>query len=154
MGLKKGLLLNEQYRKLKETALSAERFLWSEDEVYGGPVVPVGIYLWMSSHHHLLKFWFVLAERVPPEHLNGVWDEESPFGIVTLDLDSNLEFVDWDPSSKTFTQIYGSSGNDGTLWGESQYYANNVKTHVSVAVLVFEQDGNVYTGHLMQKPLN
>jgi len=151
MGLKPGLLLNEQYQKLKETALSAERFLWSDNEPYAGPIRPAGIYLWMSSHHHLLKYWFILAERVAPDHLNGVWDEESPFGFVTLDLDNNFEFRDWDPASRTFTRIYGSSGNDGTVWGDCQYYVN-LRKHISMAVLVFEQDGEIYTGHIMPRP--
>jgi len=151
MGLKPGLVLNEQYKKLKETALSAQRFLWSDDEPYAGPVSPAGIYLWMTSHQHLLKYWFVLAERVPSEHLNGAWDEESPFGFVTLDLDSNFEFKDWDPASRTFTRMYGASGNDGTMWGDCQYYAT-LRKHISMAVLVFERDGEIYTGHIMQRP--
>ena len=151
MGSKQGLPLSEQYQRLRHTVLNAQRFLWSDGQQYAGPIRPVGIYLWMSSHFHLLKYWFVLAERVPPEHLNGVWDEESPFGFVTLDLDNNLEFVDWDPAANTFTKIYGSSGNDGTMWGECRYYANNSKTHVSMAVLIFEHGGNLYTGNVTQK---
>ena len=149
--LKPGLHLQEQYLKLKETVLSAKHFQWSPGEPYEGPIRPKGIYLWMSSHHHLLKYWFVVAERVPPEHLNGAWDEESAFGDITLELDNDLEFRDWEPATKTFTSIYGSSGTDGTMWGECRYYAQNMKTHVSLVILVFEHEGNIYTGNITQK---
>jgi hypothetical protein len=152
MGLKPGIILNEQYQKLKEIALSAEHFQWDSDEPYTGPVRPAGIHLWMSSHHHLLKYWFVLAERLTAEHLpDYLLDDDSPFGYVALDLDNNLEFRDWDPVSKSFTKLYGCCGNDGTMWGDCRYYANNLKTHVSMVVLVFEHDGNVYTGNITQK---
>src|SRR5713226_3073318 len=152
MGLKKGILLNEQYRKLKETVLSAERFLWSDDELYRGPIKPVGIYLWMSSHHHLLKYWFVLAESVPSEHLSDTWDEESSVGIVTLELDNNLEFVDWDPTTKTFGQVMGSCrpDGDGTVRDECEHYVS-INNHIAMVVLVSEQQGDVFTDHIMQR---
>jgi hypothetical protein len=105
------------------------------DESCLGPLAPVGIYLWMGSITTSFKYWFVLAERVPSEHLNEVWDDESPFGMITLELDNNLEFGDWDPVTKTFGQVCGSCSldTDGTLWGECEYYANLGK-HISVAV--------------------
>jgi hypothetical protein len=106
----------------------------------------------MSSHHHLLKYWFVLAERLTEEHLpDYLIDESTPVGYVSLDLDNNLEFRDWDPASKTFTRLYGCAGNDGTMWGDCRYYASLQNTHVSMAVLVFEHNGNVYTGNVTQK---
>jgi len=64
MGSEQGLPLNEQYQKLKHIVLDAQQFLWSDGQPYAGPICPAGIYLWMSSHFHLLKYWFVLAEGV------------------------------------------------------------------------------------------
>jgi hypothetical protein len=110
--------LDAKYQKLKEIALSAERFVWNgTDDLYTGPVNPVGIYIWTSSYHHVVRFVFVLAEGVSPQYLEEAWDEKSPGGFIAAELNNKFEFADWDPTSKTIGKIGADSSPDGTLWG-------------------------------------
>lgn len=143
--------LNEQYQKLKEIALSADRLVRRVDEgLYTGPVNPIGIYVWTHNHVHVLRFVFVLADRVSPDDLGEYWDEESPGGFVTAELNGNLEFEDWNAASKTLI-VDGDCSPDGTLWGRCEYLVSKPKIHVSMGLLFYEYQGNGYTGQLMQK---
>jgi hypothetical protein len=143
--------LNEQFQKLKEIALSAQTFVRRVDDgLYTGPINPSAIYVWTYEPKHTLRFVFVLADGVPPEDLGEYWDEESPGGFITAELNGNLEFEDWDPSSKTLI-VDGDTSPDGTLWGRCEYLVSKPKIHVSTALLFYEREGIGYTGMLMQK---
>lgn len=144
--------LDAKYHKLKEIALSAERFVWNaSDDLYTGPINPVGIYIWTSSYHHVVRFVFVLAEHVPPQYLEEAWDETSPGGFIAAELNSKFEFADWDPTSKTIGKIGADSSPDGSLWGRCAALASNPAAQISMAILFFEHQGNGHTGLLMQK---
>jgi hypothetical protein len=143
--------LNEQFQKLKEIALSADKFVRAVDDgSYTGPINPMAIYVWTYEPKHILRFVFVLADRVSPDDLGGDWDEESPGGFVTAELNGNLEFEEWDEASKTLI-VGGDCSPDGTLWGRCEYLVSKPKIHVSMGLLFYERDGVGYTGMLMQK---
>src|SRR5687768_7874210 len=147
-----GAKLDVKYQKVKEIALSAESFEWNgSDELYTGPINPVGICIWTSSYHHIVRFLFVLAERVSPQDLQEVWDEKSPGGFITAELNNKFEFADWDPETKTIGKIGADCSPDGTIWGRCEELARNSTTKVSMALLFFEHQENGYTGLLMQK---
>jgi hypothetical protein len=150
----KHLRIDTQYKKLKEIALSASKFIWNGGDAYLGPVNPKGIIIHTDCGHHTISYWFVLAENVSPEYLDEIWDGESPAGVILVRLDQNFEFTEWDTTTKTLGYINGNSSPDGTIMGLYEHFANNPNARISMTPLFFERQGNAFTSLLLLKRNN
>ena len=149
--------LDEKYKKLKEIALSAEKFVVYDGELYTGPINPTAIIVETFIKTNRLAFSLVLAELVRPEDLGEQlgtqhWDKESPGGCITARLNGDFEFEKWDSASKTLVVDDFINSPDGTLWG---YCENHVRKYpnagTSMALLFVEQQGIGSTCRLMQR---
>ncbi len=127
--------LDQRYAELAGTLSTATTMKWRGGQIYQGPVAPVGIAVQIMRAINLIAFYFVLAERVPPAHLDGAWDEESPGGVVMASLANDFSFAAWDPASKNLGELGAICTSDGTLRTYEAALSSNPRTDTAWILL-------------------
>lgn len=123
--------MTDQIRKLKNIIKEVERFYFSMNKEYVGPVNPVSIISYSSPSKLIQVKALVIAEKVPAIYL--------PFGFLPFLLDSNhleavvaylddnFEFQHYYPETKELKGLSVLIGDkeysyDGTAEGASDFF--------------------------------
>jgi len=109
------IILPNQFQKIKETVLTAKKFIWAHGKEYVGPINPTAIVTLtnqdMKSHTSL-----VLAERVP-DKFTEMYDGENPLGVMFAKLDDNFELIHWNATSRELSHLMCSHCPGGNIDG-------------------------------------
>jgi hypothetical protein len=114
--------LENQFLKLKERINGIDKFYWSGENEYTGPIQPAAIIdLFMPKARTKNQNLLVLAERVPLRYYyEGAYDPDKPYintGLMLARLDENFELMDYDPTLRVLKGLTGLLCPFGTAEG-------------------------------------
>jgi hypothetical protein len=122
-----------QFQKLKNILDQVSKFYFGlNTKEYVGPVNPTSIVSLVSNSGLINVNFFVLAEGVPGFYLPFDFGS-SHLDAVTVYLDENFEFRDYDPVKKELRQLSVLIGDkeysyDGTVKAANAYFENEQST--------------------------